>query len=917
VVLCLLLVSSIAACLGTLRVSWVYSTKLQEQLQARAATLADVVGYYAATAESPEKLQRFVRAIASSEEVEGVKVFVGNPPRLLAASDEDASGGSTSDGEPWNAHSTWYPERHAFAWTAPAMIASHTSTSELTPGVIVVELRTDRWEAERARARCRIPMMLSIFVGLLTATTYGLLNRCVLIPAQNVVDAIVRRAAGDHSSYAKVYADDELGELATALNSMFDVLDRKETERLRAIESLSASEALAHKLSLVASRTDNGVVITDPSGRVEWVNDGFTRMTGYLLDDLVGRKPGEVLQGPESSANTIQFMRERLAAQEGFSAEIINYHRSGHPYWVNLEVQPVQNDAGELAHIIAIQQDITARKEAQAEQQKFVSLVENSSDFIAMASLDGQFSYVNPAGCRLVALTGLGQAVRKKLIDLASPDVGEAQCQAAMRAALATGYWTGELAFQHLHRQQRIDVQSTLFVVRNPQTGHPTCLAIVCRDVTERKRAEERLLRSHEEIATARALLEQQTRVLQVQNDELTVARQKAEAAAEAKNAFLANMSHEIRTPMSAILGFADLLLTTIHDAEARDAVGTIQRNGEHLLTIINDILDISKIEAERVQLEQLTVDPLDLLREVLDLMRVRGSAKGLACNVRVTGFVPPRIVTDPTRLRQVLINLIGNAIKFTATGSVTVNVGLDEADPARQRLYFDVVDTGIGLSDEQITHLFKPFVQADNSMTRRFGGTGLGLTISQRFAQMLGGDIAVTSDPGTGSTFRFTIATGDWQKIVVDEPKAIALPSASAPGAQLAGRHFLLAEDGPDNQRIISFMLKKAGATVTVVDNGQLAVDTIAAGTHFDAILLDMQMPVLDGYEAAAGLRQLGFTRPIIALTAHAMRGDREKCLAAGCDDYSTKPLKRDAFLALLAAQLERCTTPACLWGA
>ncbi|HTN77865.1 MAG TPA: response regulator, partial [Pirellulaceae bacterium] len=238
------------------------------------------------------------------------------------------------------------------------------------------------------------------------------------------------------------------------------------------------------------------------------------------------------------------------------------------------------------------------------------------------------------------------------------------------------------------------------------------------------------------------------------------------------------------------------------------------------------------------------------------------------------------------------------------------------DVDPARPLLCFDVRDTGIGLSEEQITHLFQPFVQADNSTTRRFGGTGLGLSISRRFAQMLGGDITVTSTLGQGSTFRVTIAAGNISDVPVSEPAApaaitLAASTTTTSTADLKGKRILVAEDGPDNQRILSLLLRKAGAQVCVVENGALAVQQVAAANQanepFDLILMDMQMPVLDGYGATAELRAQGVRTPIIALTAHAMRGDRERCLAAGCDDYATKPIERQEFFAVLSRQCER----------
>ncbi len=399
---------------------------------------------------------------------------------------------------------------------------------------------------------------------------------------------------------------------------------------------------------------------------------------------------------------------------------------------------------------------------------------------------------------------------------------------------------------------------------------------------------------------------------------ELARARDKAEAATRAKSEFLANMSHEIRTPMTAILGFSDILAASVADPGQLDAVNTIRKNGDYLLGIINDILDLSKIEAGKLEIERVPCSPCQLLSEVASLMRVRASEKGLPLEVAYDGPIPERIRSDPTRLRQVLINLIGNAVKFTESGKVRVTARLLAAAPGGPAMQFDVIDSGIGMTTEQIGELFKPFSQLDASTTRKHGGTGLGLTISKRLALELGGDIAVTSAPGVGSTFTLTVGTGPLDGVrMLAGPAEAQLPPdrhkrAAGPAARLDCR-VLLAEDGRDNQRLIGHLLRKAGAEVTVVENGQAAVEAALAardaGSPFEVVLMDMQMPVMDGYAAAAKLRDAGYQGPIIALTAHAMSTDRQRCLGAGCDDYMAKPIDRDGLVSLVAEYASRQT--------
>jgi CheY-like chemotaxis protein len=302
---------------------------------------------------------------------------------------------------------------------------------------------------------------------------------------------------------------------------------------------------------------------------------------------------------------------------------------------------------------------------------------------------------------------------------------------------------------------------------------------------------------------------------------------------------------------------------------------------------------------------------------EVASLMRVRAQAKGLPLALEFEREIPEVIQTDPTRLRQILVNVLANAIKFTETGEVRLITRLVRA-AGEPQLEFDVVDTGIGMSAEQVARLFQPFTQADASTTRQFGGTGLGLAISKRLAELLSGNIAVVkTQPGVGTRFRIAVATGPLEGVrMIEDPASAATiireaqtQTASVSASPLNGCRILLAEDGPDNQRLISHLLKRAGAWVAVVENGQLAVEAALAaqgeGRPFDVILMDMQMPVLDGYTATSRLRELGYKLPIVALTAHAMQGDRAQCLKAGCDDYATKPIERGKLIEALLRQV------------
>ena len=404
---------------------------------------------------------------------------------------------------------------------------------------------------------------------------------------------------------------------------------------------------------------------------------------------------------------------------------------------------------------------------------------------------------------------------------------------------------------------------------------------------------------------------------------QLQNAKHAAEQASSFKTAFLSIMSHELRTPMTAINGFADLLLRPeISESTWLNYVQLIRRNGEHLLRISNDILDLSKVEAGKMSVENVPTAPVEIVSQVLSLLRPRAIEKGIELELKYDGDIPSRVQTDPTRLRQILLNLLGNAIKFTDHGSVRLVVRTDLTDSNQPMMNYCIEDSGIGMTKEEIERLFQPFMQADVSTSRKFGGTGLGLAISRNFAKLLGGNVTVESVLGKGSTFCFNHQAGSLAGIkMLSTPAQLTLATSSLDAAQLPtidGR-ILLAEDGFDNQELIALYLREAGADVTIANNGRVARDSVIAAadraTPFDLVLMDMEMPEMDGIAATSALRNHGHKLPIIALTANATSEARDRCLTAGCTAVVTKPVDWAKLFKAILAHLPQARGAARQW--
>jgi len=448
--------------------------------------------------------------------------------------------------------------------------------------------------------------------------------------------------------------------------------------------------------------------------------------------------------------------------------------------------------------------------------------------------------------------------------------------------SLRTGQTVSNVVMGVFHPKEQayrwININAVPIVL--PHENKPHEVYTVFTDITKRKQAEEALLAS-----------------------------KAAQAANLAKNQFLAQflamMSHEIRTPLNVIIGFSDLLANVIQDLcpkssndKIAEYIARIRSNGQLLVHLIDEILDLSKIESGNLQLDKIQIHPSEVISEVCSIMQHKAESKGLLFSIHVEGQLPITCLSDPNRIKQILLNIIGNSIKFTSNGAVNVKVKSSQTHP---KLQIEIADTGIGLTPEQADKLFQPFTQADASIARQYGGTGLGLTISRKLAQALGGDVVlIKSTPGVGSTFEITLPLEDANYSCDPTSLVPEIPVASDISPRLEGIRVLLAEDMPDNQVLVITSITMAGGSVDLANDGQEAVKK-ALESHYDIILMDIKMPRMDGYEATAQLRNAGYQGPIVALTAHAMREDIKRCEKAGCNTHLAKPISIDELLELV----------------
>jgi PAS domain S-box-containing protein len=648
------------------------------------------------------------------------------------------------------------------------------------------------------------------------------------------------------------------------------------------------------------------VSITDVTGRITFANDRFCQVSGYTRQELIGQNH-RMIKSDEHPPELFRDMWRTIAQGHTWKGEVCNRNKAGGLYWVHATITPFLNERGKPEEYIAIRTEITAQKaleHAKSQQEAWLrTILDNLGEGVYTLDAKGQLTYLNAEGERLIGWR-FEELVGKPLHDIIHhhrPDgtrLPAAQCPIHLAMRDNHNYRsTDEVFFRKDGTALPVKMVGAPLALKDAPLGS----VAVFSDVSE-----ERLLQ--------RRLLE---------------AKDAAEYAMRLKSEFLSTMSHEIRTPLNGVIGMTDLLLDTPLDNEQSEFARIIKISADGLLAIINDILDFSKIEAGRLELEHTDFSLRQLIAGGVDVLTTRAREKELTLASFIAPELPDHLMGDPTRIRQILLNFLSNAIKFTAHGEVVASATLEpHASLHAQRVpvKLSVRDSGIGLTEAAIAKLFEPFSQADSSTTRKYGGTGLGLSICKRLVEAMGGEIGVDSRPGVGSTFWVRIAFEVGVGANTQSDAAMLNLSHQTPAGadrtdhearrqQAAQYHLLLAEDNPVNQRVAVHMLNKLGYAVDVVDNGALAVAAVASA-DYALVLMDCQMPEMDGFAATAAIRRVEASSqrhlPIIAMTANALQGDRQKCLTAGMDDYLAKPINNTLLAAVLKRWLPEALTTA-----
>jgi len=621
---------------------------------------------------------------------------------------------------------------------------------------------------------------------------------------------------------------------------------------LKNITTQVKAESMLDLQDTILSTVANAVMITDIEGKVLSVNSAFTHMTGFTEEDIIGEKSGDHLVLGLHDEEFYNSMRDTILSGKVWHGELINRRKDGTFYNEENTITPYRDSQGNIIRFIAVKQDITERKVSElaleASERKYRQLVDNALIGIYTTTIEGKFIDANDPMCKMLDVESDTELKKISIQDLYKwPEQRKILVDKLLNEGKIKNF---EVELSTIRGRERSVIVNAIL-----EESHIIGMAM---DMTERKKYEV----------------------------ELKKAKEKAEENDKIKTSFLANMSHEMRTPMNAILGYSELLSSPAYsESEKHDYVNIVSKSSKQLMRIMNDIVEVSKIASGQLTANPIPFDLNVLIRDICSQFSSVAENKKLVLSYK-TGLpdLASRIKLDDMKLRHVLFNVIDNAIKFTEKGSVTVSYELKESI-----LEFKVIDTGIGIQPEFKEAIFERFRQLDDSYTRKYGGSGLGLSIAKSYCEFLGGKIWVESVPGSGSTFFIHLPF-----IPVELPVKPPAETAVAP-EDFSNYTILVAEDDDINFVYMERLLSKANSNIVRAANGQEAVDIINTGNPVDIILMDINMPFMNGLDATKIIKSVNPDLPIIAVTAYSLSGDRETCLSAGCDDYIPKPIRRD----------------------
>lgn len=715
----------------------------------------------------------------------------------------------------------------------------------------------------------------------------------------------------NHNAFSIYYRIIRSDNSVRFIHGNVDVLINEQDKAVRMIGTVqditeAKREEELEMLSYVAIKSYNSVIISDAQGKIEWANEGFSKLFGYTLEEVKGTSGGILRK--EDVANlseTSDVFKTLQTAKRPLAVESRKYKKNGEECWLLTSITPVLNDKGEISKFISIDSNITKQKLAEKELRRttflFKQLIENISGGVLFEDEKYNISYINK---RFVELFKIDTKPEDIIGQNANEFIENYKNQ--FQDAEQFAKYTNSILEQ---KKQVLNEELTLFDGRTfERNGVPVIIDSefrgylwLYRDYTDRKKAEE-------ELKTAYKIAEHSLLKGNKALNQLMKAKQQVEEALKIKDQFLANMSHEIRTPMNAVLGFTNLLLKSELTADQKQYINAIKVSGENLIIIINDILDFSKIESGKVTFEKIKFKLKQVLSSLVELMLPKSIEKNIKLSSAVDEKVPDYLIGDPTRLTQILINLAGNAIKFTSKGSVKISVSLIEEKEETVIIEFSIQDTGIGIPENQRSSIFESFTQASNDTTRKYGGTGLGLTITKQLIELQGGAITVKSEVNKGSEFSFRL---EFEKSSLTDPQTNDVQdNGTEIKENIEGLNVLLVEDNSLNQILAKKVLTDWKWNVEVADNGLIAVEK-AGKNDYDVILMDIQMPEMDGYDATRYIREKisspKNTVPIIAMTAHALSGEAQKCFSAGMNDYISKPFDPNKLYSKIVSVLSK----------